>query len=309
MRFCDGKRGRATACCAGWVLAAGVAFSSGTALGQTAQAGDIPGQPTVSYTVLEHRAADAMSADDAAVVHAKQREITMEAAMFGYDLSHGRWSYDETECPVIPNALLLHYRTAPAANGAKSLFTAVVPRGQGRVLVNPVLYHGATPFAAAIGQNRTMSVFNQVVPAEIAKQDLQPDGHWLTLAICFAEIAGAEPRVPEHPELETQLIRAPAPTLRVSEVKGTTEIQFTGREALTDYTVWSIGVNAQGRAVEAASATYANYTGQPDVAQAEPKQRTVSQQAEKAGKTKEPSEPKVKVVPDLPDPSQKTIPQ
>jgi hypothetical protein len=302
MRFLDRKWGGATACGAGWILAVGVAVSSGAAVGQTPQTEDVPGTPTISYTVLEHHAADAMSAGDAAVVHAKQHEITTEAAMFGYDLNHGRWGYDETECPAIPNALLLHYQTTAAANGARSLFTAVVPRGQGRVLVNPVLYHGATPFEAAIGQKRTMSVFNQAVPAELAKQEVQPDGHWLTLAICFAEIAGAEPRVPKHPELETELIKAPAPTLRVSEARGTTEIQFTGRQAPTNYTVWNISLDKQGRAVEAASATYPNYTGQPQVAQAK-------QPVEKVIKVKEPSEPKVKVLPNLPDPTQKTVPQ
>lgn len=305
MRFFNGSLGGAAA----WALAAGLVFCAEAVQAQSAQPEIVPGLPKVSYMVLEHRAADAMSADDALVVRAKQREITLEAAMFGYDLNHGRWSYDETECPAIPNALLLHYRTAAAANGAESLFTAVVPRAQGRVLVNPVLYHGATPFEAAIGQKRTMSVFNQVVPAEIAQQDAQPEGHWLTLAICFAEIAGAEPRVPEHPELEMQLVRAPAPTIRVSEAKGTMEIQFTGREAPTSYTVWNISVNARGRAIAAESVTYANYASQPDIAQATPKQRSESQPGEKAGKTKEPSDPKVRVLPDLPDPSQKTLPQ
>ena len=309
MRLFAGKWGGATACCAGWALAAGVALPSGTALAQTAPPSDIPGLPTVSYTVLEHRASDAMSPDDAAVVRSRQHEITMEAAMFGYDLNRGHWTSDETECPAMPNALLLHYRTNADTNGAQSLFTAVVPREKGRVLVNPVLYHGATPFEPAIGQKRTMSVFNQMVPADIAQKDVQPEGPWLTLAICYAEIAGAEPRVPEHPELETPLVRAPPPTIHVSEAKGTMEIQFTGREAPTDYTVWNISVDKKGRAVEAASATYPNYSGHTDVAQAEPQQRTTSQKAEKAPKTKEPEEPKVKVLPDLPDPAQKTLPQ
>jgi hypothetical protein len=310
MRFPDVKPGEATGRCAVWVLAAGLAFSANAALGQAAPAGDIvPRLPTETYTVLEHRAADAMSADDTAVVRAKQHEITMEAAMFGYDLNHGRWSYDETECPEIPNALLLHYRTSAATNGAQSLFTAIVPRGQGRVLVNPVLYHGATPFEAAIGQKRTISVFNQAVPAAIAERDVQPEGHWLTLAICYAEIAGSEPRVPEHPDLEAPLTKAPLPTIRLSEPKGAMEIQFTGREAPTDYTVWTIGVNAQGRAVEADSVTYPNYTGRQEIAQAEPKQQAVSQQADKGSKMKDPSDPKVRVLPDLPDPAQKTIPQ
>jgi hypothetical protein len=309
MRFIAGNWSTPTASRAVWALAAGVALSYGAALGQTAQSGIVPAPPAASYTVLEHHSADAMSPGDVAVIRAKQHEITTEAAMFGYDLSRGRWSYDETECPAIPNALLLHYRTAAAAGGAQSLFTAIVPRGQGRVLVNPVLYHGATPFEAAIGQKRTMSVFNQAVPAEIAKQDVQPEGHWLTLAICYAEIAGSEPRVPEHPELEAPLVKAPIPTIRLSEARGAMEIQFTGREAPTDYTVWNISVNNQGRAVDASSITYPNFTGGQEVAQAEPKQRTISPQGETSSKVKDPSEPKVRVLPDLPDPAQKTIPQ
>jgi len=309
MRLFAAKRGGATAGCAGWVLAAGVTLTAGTALGQTSQPSDIPGLPTVSYTVLEHRPSDAMSPDDAAVVRAKQHEIAMEAAMFGYDLSRGRWTYDETECPAMPNVLLLHYRTTAAANGAQSLFTAVVPRQKGRVLVNPVLYHGATPFEPAIGQKRTMSVFNQAVPADLARKDVQPNGPWLTLAICYAEIAGAEPRVPEHPELEAALIRAPAPTIHVSEAKGTMEIQFTGREAPADYTVWNISVNNEGRAVEAASATYPNYSGHTETAQAEPQQRNLSEKTDQSSKVKEPAEPKVTVLPNLPDPVEKPIPQ
>jgi hypothetical protein len=308
MGFFEGNRPGANAWRAACALAAGTAFCSGAA-GQATQSGIVPEPPTASYSVLEHRAADMISTDDAAVIRAKQHEITMEAAMFGYDLNHARWSYDETECPAIPNALLLHYRTAAAANGAQSLFTAIVPRGPGRVLVNPVLYHGATPFEAAIGQKRTMSVFNQAVPAEVAKQDVQPEGHWLTLAICYAEIAGSEPRVPEHPELEPPLVKAPPPTIWLSEAKGATEIQFTGRDAPNDYTVWKIGVNHEGRVVEADSITYPNFTGGAEVAQADPKQRTVSPQSEKSGKVKEPSDPKVKVLPDLPDPAQKTLPQ
>jgi hypothetical protein len=298
MRLLNGKQGGAAAWCA--ALVAVVTLSSAPVLAQTAQTADASEEPTVSYTVLEHLSADAMSPDDVALVKSKQREISTEAAMFGYDLHSGQWSYDETVCPAIPDALLLHYRTAAAANGAHSLFTAIVPRGQERVLVNPVLYHGATPFAPAIVQQRTISVFNQTVPAEAAEKDLQPDGHWLTLAICFAEIAGAEPRVPEHPELETALIKAPSPTLRLSEDKGTTDIEFTGREAPANYTVWDISVNAQGHAVTAASATYPNYTAPAQVA---------LQPEEKVVKVKEASEPKVKVVPDLPEPPQKPVPQ
>jgi hypothetical protein len=138
----------------------------------------------------------------------------------------------------------------------QSLFTAVVPRGEGRVWVVPILYRGATPFQSAIGSERMLSVFNHAVPADIAKQAVEPDGHWLALAMTFAEIAGAEPRVPQNPDVEAGLLSAPPPTLHVSQLRGALEIQFTGREAPRQYTVWSITVNGAGRALAAEAQIY-----------------------------------------------------
>jgi type IV secretory pathway VirJ component len=101
-----------------------------------------------------------------------------------------------------------------------------------------------------------LSVFNHAVPADLAKQAVEPDGHWLTLAMCFAEIAGAEPRVPQNPEVETALLSAPPPTLQTSQAHGAMEIQFTGRDAPRQYTVWSITVNGAGRALAAEAHIY-----------------------------------------------------
>ena len=210
---------------------------------------------TSPYLVMEHLSPDQISASDAAILRTRQAEITREAAMFGYDITAGHWTYDQAVCPDIPDAIVLHERSV-SRSGLQSLFTALVPRGEGRVWVVPILYRGATPFESAIGSERMLSVFNHAVPADIAKQAVQPDGHWLALAMTFAEIAGAEPRVPQNPDVEAGLLSAPPPTLHVSQLRGALEVQFTGREAPRQYTVWSITVNGAGRALAAEAQIY-----------------------------------------------------
>jgi hypothetical protein len=225
------------------------------AAAQDAQAAGVPVGGTSPYLVLVHHSPDQISADDSAILRSRQTEIVREAAMFGYDLTAGHWTYDQAVCPDIPQAIVLHERSV-SRSGLQSLFTAVVPRGEGRVWVVPILYRGATPFQSAIGSERMLSVFNHAVPADIAKQAVEPDGHWLALAMTFAEIAGAEPRVPQNPDVEAGLLSAPPPTLHVSQLRGALEIQFTGREAPRQYTVWSITVNGAGRALAAEAQIY-----------------------------------------------------
>jgi hypothetical protein len=210
-----------------------------------------------------------MSSEDAGILRARQKDLTFEAAMFGYDLTLGHWTWDQTICPDIPEALVLHYRIT-GRNGFQSLFTAVVPREGGRVLVNPILYHGATPFQSATGQKRTLSVFNQAVPADLAKEAVQPDGHWLALAMCFAEIAGAEPREPQNADASATMANAVAPTLHYSVTHGAQEIEFAGREAPGEYTVWTITLNTAGRATAADAETYSDIQPRVETAAAAP---------------------------------------
>jgi hypothetical protein len=252
-------------------LSAFLVFGSGAALTVAAQDAGPVSQLSAreSYLVLEHRAADQMTADDAGILRARQKDLTFEAAMFGYDLTTGHWTYDQTICPDIPQALVLHYRIT-GRNGFQSLFTAVVPRDGGRVLVNPILYHGATPFQSATGQKRTLSVFNQAVPADIAKEAIQPNGHWLTLAMCFAEIAGAEPREPRDADSSPTMAKAVVPTLHYSSAHGAQEIEFAGREAPGEYTVWTITLNAAGRATAADAETYSDIQPRVETAAAAP---------------------------------------
>ena len=105
-------------------LSAFLVFGSGAALTAGAQDAGPVSQLSArdSYLVLEHRAADQMTADDAGILRARQKDLTFEAAMFGYDLTIGHWTYDQTICPDIPQALVLHYRiTGRSGQGIENM--------------------------------------------------------------------------------------------------------------------------------------------------------------------------------------------
>lgn len=252
-------------------IAATLAFAALLALGgssrnaqlraEALQSADSTGHgpvPFRSFTILQP---NAMSAADAELVHAKQREIAGEAAFWGYHLNAASWDYDQVECPDMPDRVMLHYRSRSQA-GAEWLFTALVPRGKGRVLIVPVLYGNATPVRPAPEAERTISVFNQAVPAEIAAQAGQPDGPWLNLAMCYAALAGAEPHVPERTDEDPGLMRAPVPTFRMSEGTVAQTIQFTDRNTPQTYRVWTLGISQKGRITAAAVKSYTNFVPQ-----------------------------------------------
>jgi len=269
----------------------------------TAQAS---GSAESQYTTFESRPAQQMDPADAAVLRKKHHEVVTEAAFWGYDLNSGQWTANQVVCPDIPDAVVLHYRRAGAKG--ESLFTAVVQRETGKVLIVPVLYHGSTPFESAFNAKRTMSVFNQAVPAELAQRDAAPDGHWLQLAITYAVIAGAEPRVPKHPEQQPGLMQAPDPTLKVAEAEHTREIVFSDRQAPRKYTVWTVDLNQQGRVTEAGIRVISDFES-AQTAASEPAPGSEPDTTRKPKKVKEQEEPKVRVVQEPPDPNAKPAPQ
>ncbi|MGA7886873.1 MAG: hypothetical protein WCA44_14100 [Acidobacteriaceae bacterium] len=279
-------RTRAAALAAGLLLGA---FA--LAAGVPACAQQVSGSAWIS---LEHYSASAMSASDAARVQAQHSAIGEQAAFFGYDLSRAGWQYTQAVCPEIPGYLILHYHRT-ARSGTRSLFTALVPRGSGRVQVVPVLYGSATPFRSAVGSPRSLSVFNRAVPSSVAEKDLQSGGSWLQLALCYAEIVGAEPRVPRGTDANPALLRAPTPTLLVSEVNHTTSVTFTDRDALHRYTVWNISFDDHGRVAGATATSLADYAARVMNGK-EPTEKSLPQQ------------PEPKVIPLSPSPQPKTKP-
>jgi hypothetical protein len=249
------------------------------------------------FVSLKDLSATQMSPEDTSLVDKKQREIEREAEFFGYELGSGSWTHDQVMCPDMPEYLILHYRSRSQV-GVESLFTAIVPREPGRVMVVPVLFRNATPFHAAAGSQRSMTVFNQAVPKEIAEKAVQEDGPWLRLGMCYAAIAGAEPQVPERMNTDIALARAPVPTLRMGTNNGSREILFSDRNDPGQYMVWSITLTNHGRVTAASARTFADY-----------KARRASEQSPPEKIVHPGSEPPAKIVQPEKQPKETEIPQ
>lgn len=298
----------AGALCACWLLMHGTGRMAAQEDGQANEASGAPGASSDhKFVELAHIPAAEMAPRDQSLVNQKAKEIAREADFFGYDLSAGKWSYDQVLCPDMPDSLILHYRSQ-ARDGAESIFTAVVPRGTGRVFVVPVLFRNAIPFHAAAGSERSMTVFNQAVPAEIAHEAAQDKGRWLQLGMCYAAVAGAEPQVPERADTETALVRAPVPTLRISADNRSREIIFSDRNSPEQYMVWDVTMNDQGRVIAASARSFADY--QTRVANgANPPERVIRPQSEPPEKVIQPGAPQEKTIPPGTTPKETHVPQ
>ncbi|HVT97563.1 MAG TPA: hypothetical protein VHE33_08645 [Acidobacteriaceae bacterium] len=249
------------------------------------------------YLELDHTASSRLGPADLSLIHDKRSEIAAEAAFFGYDLRAGEWDYDAGTCPVIPGQLILHYRRH-FPNGAQSLFTALVPRQTGRVWVVPVLYRNATPFRSATGSQRSIAVFNRVVPPDLAAKAVQPEGDWLSYALCYADIVYGNANILSHPGTEVGLSHAPMPLLRLSEASTNRSIVFTDRNAPGEYLVWNLTMNDKGQMLAATAEQLSDYVA---------KERNGAQPSEKPMPTG--TEPAVKPLPPQKEPTVKPRPQ
>lgn len=264
---------------------------------QEPRAADTPPPANPQYFELEHRSASQIDPADSSVLRVKQKEISSEATFFGYDLTSGEWDYDQSVCPLLPDELVLHYRRQ-FRGGAQSIFTALVPRGPGRVFVVPVLYRNATPFQSATGSERSIAVFNRVVPADVAAKAVQPEGKWLLLALCYADIVYAHANVLNQAGAEVGLARAPLPTLHLSVERTARFVLFTDRNAPGQYLVWDIDLDDKGRLTAASATQLSDFVAKVRNG-AEPTPKPLPE-----GK-----EPHVKVLPPEKEPTVKTIPQ
>jgi hypothetical protein len=150
----------------------------------------------------------------------------------------------------MPDFMMLRYTNTTTA-GPDSIFTVLVPRHGGRIRIVPVLHHGATRFKPAATDPRNFELFSQVIPAEVAKQNSGPEGKWLALSVCYAEMTGAQPQVPNEPSLDLRMIKAPPPTLRISVDAKEHEVRFVEPYSKTDYRLWDITYNEAGRIISA----------------------------------------------------------
>jgi hypothetical protein len=193
-----------------------------------------------------HLASDAMGVADNAALHAHQSDLIEAARIYGYTLEAGNWKYEQTLCAPMPDTILLHY-LQQFPDGTESLFTALVPRGVGRIRVVPVLYHSATPYVPAPRNPRNFALFNELVPGAIAAQAVAPNGNAVELSVCYAELTGGRTNVPPGSGVRVAISGAPLATTHVNAQDKAIRVTFADREGARTYKIWTVSLDQNGR--------------------------------------------------------------
>jgi hypothetical protein len=197
------------------------------------------GVDTGRTQTLEFRSLEQMTGADKRLVQANEDEIARRAGLQGFRLDvDGRagagkdaaaWGYEQAVCPVFPNHVVLEYSRSNGA-GDVTLFSAVIPRGDGHVRVIPVQRRGYSLWTLASSNALTLNDFNHMVKEE--PNGLSPD--WLTLGLCYAALTGGHVRaglVAGSAAEEHYPLAIPA-SLEVSR-KGGAEVHFADTRLAT----------------------------------------------------------------------------
>lgn len=180
-----------------------------------------------------------MSHPDRALIEANQQEISLRAARQGFLLGQvwdgGEWAYEQAVCPAFPQHVILQFRRMENED-QDTLFSVVIPRGEGHVRVIPARRRGFSLFTPVASNEITVNDFNHIVVEEglrtpwhgrnrVKAYKTEPTlagVDWLTLGLCYSALASGHIRaglVPTTAQEEDHPLRTPA-QLRVSSQGG-----------------------------------------------------------------------------------------
>ena len=198
---------------------------------------------------LEYRAPEQMTAADRELAETNQAEIARRASLQGFDpgsggegKGEGSWGYEQAVCPVFPQHLILEYSRING-NGDVTLFSAVIPRGDGHVRVIPVRRRSYSLWTPAPSNALTINDFNHMV--QEGQEGLSPD--WLTLGLCYAALAGGHVRaalIPQSAAEEVYPLFVPA-KLTISQKSGA-EILFVDVTPHSKAMNWNLDFDSKG---------------------------------------------------------------
>jgi len=209
---------------------------------------------------------ESMSSADKTLVEANENEIAERAERQGFNLAgvaagSGSWGYEQAVCPAFPQHVILEYSRGNQ-EGDITLFSVVIPRGEGHVRVIPARRRGYSLFTPVASNDLTINDFNHIVLEEglrvpwsahrdaktLAAHPAFGDADWLTLGLCYSALASGHVRAglqAEKPADESYPLTIPA-ELRVSG-HGEAEVWFADRTPEARSMEWELRFASDGR--------------------------------------------------------------
>ena len=143
-----------------------------------------------AYSVT-FKKADELTARDRLLAANAKSSIGELARFAGFDHSESGWKYREIACPGFSNHVFLQF-SWENGRGDVSVFSASIPRnGVGKIRIIPILKRSYSLFSPTPINALTISAFNHIRTEE----GLSANDDWLGNALCYAALAGAQPRI------------------------------------------------------------------------------------------------------------------
>jgi hypothetical protein len=200
--------------------------------------------PPIS-TDVQFRSPGEMSPADRALAANSHSAIASRAALDALGYDRGQWTEQQIVCRALPNHLFLRF-TRDDGIRDRSVFTVSIPRERsGRMRLIPVLRRGYSLFTPAGINAGTIAAFNQ-----IRREDGPSNAGWLETGLCYAALAGADPRVGAL--TGDEMLSEPAPPLAqmVVPVDGGAVITFTDQASQPHPTLWTLTFDRTGSLVK-----------------------------------------------------------
>lgn len=209
---------------------------------------DFEAKTSKAANSVEFRNVEQMTQEDRDLEAISEPAIGARAEIEGLEFKTGKWSYRQLVCPALPNHLFLLF-TRDNGPGDLSMFSASVPRGgEGRVRVIPIQRRGFSLFSPASINAVTVAVFNRIRAEEHSDEAIG----WLGTGLCYAALAGANPRVtPPAPAAGGQSLRADTQAILQIPIQGGAVIRFIDESAIAQPMEWTLTFNGEGTLLKA----------------------------------------------------------
>ena len=200
--------------------------------------------PSASAQLIEFRSENEITEQDRELATNAEPSIREGAELAGIEFDQGKWADQQLVCPALPGHLFLLFKWDNGA-GDVSLFSAAIPRqGPGRVRIIPIQRRGFSLFSPAAVNALTIATFNRIRADEPGNNTAD----WLSIALCYASLAGAHPQTSPLPgkSADADLALSFPPTLEVGG-SGESTVRFVDVTASRPAMQWTLTFNSKGQ--------------------------------------------------------------
>jgi len=192
-----------------------------------------------------------MTREDHDLLADAESSIQERAGVENLEFNGAGWKYRQLLCPALPKHLFLRF-TRDDDPRQVSMFSVAIPRdGNGRVHIIPIVRKGYSLFSPAPIAALTMAAFNRIRAEEGEGASID----WLGTGLCYAALAGANPKLGDPVTNENAEMPAFIPPTLTMGTEGGAVIRFADISDAAKPMEWTMVFDARGKLVKATHTT------------------------------------------------------